>query len=161
MVDDSHAGVVAIRPGPGGALVIAIGVAAWVPFAFLLLGLVLTDGSYWSFLFSMAGLFGAWLRALRVAVWREGDTLTVRNFHSTRILPVRSTTVLRPFSHWAQPNFDCLAVHTPGEQMWQVHATAAAQRQWRREEETPRIARAGHPISGKRVGTWQQLRRRW
>jgi hypothetical protein len=32
--------------------------------------------------------------------------------------------VLRPFTHWAQPNFDCLALHTPGELMLQVHATA-------------------------------------
>ncbi len=60
---------------------------------------------------------------------------TVRNFHSTRSVTVRPTTVLRPFNHWAQPNFDCLALHTPGELMLQVHAKAAPQRQAAAEEE--------------------------
>ncbi len=128
-----------LRPGPGKALLIALGVAAWVPFVFLLLGLALTDGSYWSLLFALAGVGAAWMRARKVAAWRDGDTVVVRNFHSTAIVAVKPATVLRPFTHWAQPNFDCLAIHTPGEQMHQVHATATAQRQRRRDQEAGRI----------------------
>jgi hypothetical protein len=62
----------ALRPTASRALVIAIGVAAWVPFAFLLVGLVVTDGSYWSLLFALIGLGAAWMRARTVAVWRNG-----------------------------------------------------------------------------------------
>lgn len=148
-----------LRPGPGRALVIALGVAAWVPFVFLVLGLALTDGSYWSLLFALAGVGAAWMRAR--AAWRDGDTFVVRNFHSRAIVALKPASVLRPSTHWAQPNFDCLAIHTPGEQMCQVHATATAQRQRRRDQEAGRVEQVlGIPSSHKRIGTWRQLRRR-
>jgi len=39
----------------GGAFVIVVGVAAWVPFLALVAGLALTDGSYWSLVFLLGG----------------------------------------------------------------------------------------------------------
>lgn len=151
-----------LRPGPGRSFVRALGVAAWVPFAFLLPGLVLTDGSPWSLLFAVVGLGAAWLRARKVAAWRDGDVVVVRNFHSTTAFAVEPATVLRPFSHWAQQNFDCLALYTPGQRPRQVHATATAQREWRRNEEAGQAEQVlGIPHSDEPIGTWQQLRRRW
>ena len=99
MADKSTGEGAVLRPGPGRALGIALGVAAWVPFVFLVLGLVLTDGSYWSLLFALAGVGAAWMWARKVAAWRDGDTVLVRNFHSTAIVAVKPATVLRPFTH--------------------------------------------------------------
>ena len=149
-----------LRPGPGRVFVITLGAGSWVPLAFLLVGLVLTNGSGWSLLFAFAGLGVAWLRARQVAAWRDGGAVVVRNFHSTSIVAVEPATVLRPFTHWAQPNFDCYALYTPGHQVCRVHATAPAQRHWRRVEEAGRTEQTlGVPLSPQAIGTWQQLRR--
>lgn len=147
-----------LRPTATDALVIALGVALWLPFGFLLAGLVVTAGSFWSLAFAVVGLAVAWVRARSLAVWRDGDTVTVRNFHSTRTVCVRASTVLRPFTHFAQPNFDCLALHTPGEVLVQMHATVTPQRQSAAEQAASHVSEhLDIPWKGNPVGTWRQL----
>lgn len=141
---------------------IVLGVAAWLPILAFLLGLIVTDGSWWSAAFCLAAVVVAWARARSLAVWRDGDLVTVRNFHSTRTLRLKPSTRLSLFRHWAQPNFDCLALHTPGETLLQMHGTALPQRPSRHPAAYQAAANAFDiPFDEQAIGTFRQLTRRW
>lgn len=130
------------------AAVIALGVGAPVVFVVLFLALILADGSYWSLGWAAAGYLLAWLRATRVRVVADAESLTARNFYRSTSIRRDMAQHVEASSYWMNPNFTCLALVTSTRRK-PMHATALTDRQARYESEARAVAaRLGQPCKG-------------
>ncbi len=131
--------VVDLRPTTRRAALIALGVGAPVVFAFLFLALALTDGSYWSYGWAAVGYLLAWLRATRVRVFADAESVTVHNFYGSTTMRRDEVQHVEPFSYWINPNFTCMALVASTKRK-PMHATALANRQANYESEAQAVA---------------------
>ena len=112
--------------------------------------------------FGVVGFAVSCVRAHSLRVSRDGEYLLVKNFYSSRQVKVSENSVIRPFYHWAQVNFSCIAIHTPGRELRQIHAivlptNAAANRR----VAVHAAGVLGLPLRDQEIGTFRQLRRKW
>ena len=131
-------------------------------YAWALIGLVLTGGSFWSLLGGIAGFLLCCARARSLHVSRDGRFLIIANFYSVKRLEIIPGMTIRPFYHWAQVNFDCMAVYMPGVILKQIHACVMPGREPARREAAQQAAHAlGLPLLDTTVGTFKQIMRLW
>lgn len=120
--------VAELRPSKRRAGWIALGVGTPVIFAVFFVGLVVTNGSPWSYAWAALGYVLAWIRACQVAVVADEQHVTVKNFYGSTVLLRDRAQHVEPFSYWLNPNWSCMAVVTSTKRK-PMHATALAGRQ--------------------------------